>query len=279
MTQPTCLLQEVPLEDFVRRPIGCCYAGPSYLGWALSPTLSGGAVWGRPTLTDAAAMVRGHDWRLAEGHAPPVDVLLDLSALEHISAELFAFYVKQVVPQVPTFAQFIRRQALVVPEGMVGSIVAGFYPMLGLACPRYRVFRTPVEAFAWLGHPENTARAVSALVEGRRRAPSTQRRLRTLLAADCTLDIEAAAKALCTSARSLQRDLNAEGTSFRTAQAEAKLEAARSLLRGERVKLWSVARTLGMASPSHFAAWFRRHTGATPARWRAGPDARPPDLA
>src|SRR5439155_17794989 len=119
-------LQRTSLEKFLAHPIGCYFGGPTYVGWSFSPQFSGGASWGRPTVEDVETMVRGHDWHDAAGHQPPIDVLLDASATEHVSAEVFTTYVRRVVPRVPFFARFIRRQALVVPPGRVGAVFAGF---------------------------------------------------------------------------------------------------------------------------------------------------------
>ena len=199
--------------------------------------------------------------------------MIDLSGLEHISPEVFTCYARLVVPMLPAFARLIRRQALIVPEGLVGSVVAGFCELYRGLGPGHRLFRSTTDAFDWLGCDDLTAARVSALVNAHRQTPPPLHGLRALLASEPGVDIEGAARTLMTSARSLQRALREAGTSFRAEQSAARLEAARELLRGEPMKLGCVARALGMASTSHFVAWFRRETGATPARWRIGEDA------
>lgn len=261
-------LQRTTLDAFLVRPVGRYFAGPTYAGWAMSPTFSGGAAWGRPSLDDGAAMIRGHDWHGGQGLQPPLDVLLDLSGLEAISAQLFALYVRELVPRIGFFARCIRRQALVVPAGLVGTIIAGFYPMVQGRTPRYRVFRDTPSACTWLGHGEAAA-GICALHHEAKRDPSVLTAVRALLIERrCLVSLEAAATALKVSERSLQRALSEANTSFRLEQQQARLHLAFDALAQE-TKLEAVAEQVGLSNASTFCAWFRESTGMTPTQWRS----------
>lgn len=261
-------LTRTSLDEFLAQPVGRYFAGESYIGWTSSPTFSGGAAWGRPTLEEVASMVRGHDWHESAGHQPPIDVLIDAGDLEHISLECFAAYVKAIVPRVPFYARFIRRQALVVPRGMVGAIVAGFYPMVGKLVPKYRLFDHPDEAFGWLGQSDAQP-VVAAAIASCRDTPLLSQLRRALMQSHCLLDLETAATRLGVSERTLQRALIEAHTTFRGEKQQVRLQLALTLLEQHPdLKLDAIADRLGLASTSHFCIWFRNRTGSTPSQWR-----------
>jgi AraC-like DNA-binding protein len=71
--------------------------------------------------------------------------------------------------------------------------------------------------------------------------------------------------------RTLNRRLNAFGTHFRVLVDEGRFEIARQLLENSAMEIGRIAWLLGYAEPSAFTRAFRRWSGTTPARWRAGP--------
>ena len=71
--------------------------------------------------------------------------------------------------------------------------------------------------------------------------------------------------------RTLNRRLNAFGTHFRVLVDEGRFEIARQLLDDSGMEIGRIAWLLGYAEPSAFTRAFRRWSGTTPARWRAGP--------
>lgn len=68
--------------------------------------------------------------------------------------------------------------------------------------------------------------------------------------------------------RTLNRRLQAEGTTFRELINEARFEVARQLLKGTRMRIADVALTLGYANTSGFSHAFQRWSGAAPSEWR-----------
>lgn len=93
------------------------------------------------------------------------------------------------------------------------------------------------------------------------------RAIRTLLPSGrCTLP--AVADHLGTAPRSLQRELQLRGTSFRTQQELQQRQFAEHLLANPKLPLLRVATLTGFAEQSTFNRAFTRWTGEPPGRWR-----------
>ena len=84
--------------------------------------------------------------------------------------------------------------------------------------------------------------------------------------ADATLD--SVANDLLMQPRTLNRRLQAEGTSFRDLLNRARFDVACTLLAGTGMAVTDVALTLGYADTSAFTHAFRRWTGMAPSQWR-----------
>jgi AraC-like DNA-binding protein len=82
-------------------------------------------------------------------------------------------------------------------------------------------------------------------------------------------NVEGVARALGLSARTLQRRLSEEGTSFQREVDAVREELARSYVLDGATSLDDVAASLGYADPSAFVRAFRRWTGMTPGQFRA----------
>ena len=81
--------------------------------------------------------------------------------------------------------------------------------------------------------------------------------------------LAAIARRLGTSARSLQRRLQAEGTSFAVVLDEARRVRAFERLTDPALSVAEIAFLLGYAEPAAFHHAFKRWTGQTPQQWRA----------
>ena len=68
--------------------------------------------------------------------------------------------------------------------------------------------------------------------------------------------------------RTLNRRLQAEGTTFQQVLDEVRYEVSRDLLASSDVHLDDIAATLGYAAVTPFMRTFRRWSGTTPGRWR-----------
>lgn len=80
--------------------------------------------------------------------------------------------------------------------------------------------------------------------------------------------IDDIAEFMSLSRRSLQRHLDAEGTTFKAITASAKMRRATELLSDSRMQVSEIAALLDYSTPSHFARAFRKLYGRTPSRFR-----------
>lgn len=83
---------------------------------------------------------------------------------------------------------------------------------------------------------------------------------------ECAL--ESVARALCMSARSLQRRLQDRGTSFNLLVDTARREAALELVLDPTITVSDIAVRVGFSEPSAFDRAFRRWTGSSPSHYR-----------
>jgi len=74
------------------------------------------------------------------------------------------------------------------------------------------------------------------------------------------------------SCSSLQRDLRAEGTSFRDVREKTRQQLATEYVQHGEVSLQEVAFLLGFSDQSNFSRAFRRWTGRSPKDWRNSPN-------
>jgi AraC-like DNA-binding protein len=84
-----------------------------------------------------------------------------------------------------------------------------------------------------------------------------------------TVSIDATARAMNTSIRTLQRELNGEGIDFRSMANAARAERACELLRYTDVSVAGIAAEMGYSTPANFARAFRGSTGLSPGEFRA----------
>lgn len=85
--------------------------------------------------------------------------------------------------------------------------------------------------------------------------------------------IESTARALGSSVRTLQRELNREGVAYRALVTAARSQRAMELLCGTDTSVTSIAMQLGYSSPAHFSRAFRTATGRSPSKYRRSADA------
>lgn len=85
------------------------------------------------------------------------------------------------------------------------------------------------------------------------------------------VSIESAARSLDTSVRTLQRELNREGTDFRALANAMRTKRAIELLRHTDASITNISMTLGYSAPAHFTRAFRNATGMTPQEFRTSP--------
>lgn len=92
--------------------------------------------------------------------------------------------------------------------------------------------------------------------------------LMKLLALSGVLTVESIARELDVSCRTFQRRLCEQDLTFRSMQAEVRLELAVELLRRTEMPVQEIARQLGHSKPGAFARAFTRWTGLSPRAYR-----------
>ena len=250
---------------FLAEPLGRALVARQHVIWSASPTQGGTIVWGDCGLPEAEAITRAWDYEAR--FATPYDAVVDMSELSFVEPSGFRVVERDMRGRLPVLAQRIRRQALVRPRGMAGAIVAGFYPMLAPSFD-WRVFDRREDAYAWAFGADGSAllEQLEELVASERAAADDVARLRDAMrnSIEEAITLATIARSIGRSARSLQRTLADAGTTFRAEAARVRVERAREMLERSELKVESIARAVGMRSPSSFVATFRALTGMTP---------------
>ena len=253
-------------DAYVAAPAGTYLPLASSLVFCARPTLWGFAVWGGPTKSDLERLVTLLHRELADDVVPHAS-LIDARYLVSVEPRAFGVLAKYLRANFALFTTRVTRLALVRPSGVLGATVAGFYQVAGAPYP-VRVFDELSAATSWLRAP-SLARELDAAVTTASTLSPALLALRTWL--DGHLDdasLARAAKAVARAPRSLQRDLDAAGTSFQRELDAARIRLAQRLLVESDSSLTEIAYDVGCASPQHFSTLFRRVMGMTPTEFR-----------
>jgi AraC-like DNA-binding protein len=229
--------------------------------------LRGTVYWGIPDEEDARQLTRTLELD-RDGRA--FDVVTDGRRMEAVPPAAFEVLAAYIRTRLPHYARCFRRHVLVHPPGLLGTVMTGFYPMLG---PEHtaRPFPDAAQGYSWLNRPDGmeTLAEVEALVARVRGVPPIVQSLQDYFAVNPSVaDIDVVARTLGLSARSLQRRLSDHKTTFREEVGLARVAMAKQLLAGSDVKLAAISARLGYASRAHFASLFQRATGESPGRFR-----------
>lgn len=265
-----CMKRITCPEQFAADPIGHYWLGDNQLVWCADATTCGSLHWGQPSERDARELTRALELARHPMLARTFTVFMDAHDIERVEWPAFMHLFGYVRDRLPEWGTRIRRQAVIVPPGPVGALLAGMVPLVGMTYPM-RFFARAPEALDWLEWRDvpAVAEATEIAASARGLAP-TVRRLRAWLDGALlgpALDVAAASLGL--SSRTLQRELKAGGTSFTEEIHAARVRAASSLLESTDEKVEVIARSVGCASASQLSVLFRRRVGATPASYRA----------
>ncbi len=260
---------------FAADPLDAYWAGTTQMVWCRDASTCGSVGWGEPTEADVVELLVALELVDHPAIAPQFDVFMDHRAIVHVPWNALARLVDAVKVRMPVWGSRIRRQAVVHAQNATGAALAGVGPMLGVPYPLHFAVEADA-ALAWLGWTPGSvgAMAVAEIADHAAAAqavPSVVRRMRdwleTALVDGPTID--AAAGALGTAPRSLQRELAEAGTSFSDELVAARVRVAGELLRRTDDKVEAIARAVGYATASRLAEAFRRLLGETPAEYRA----------
>jgi AraC-like DNA-binding protein len=258
--------QAPSIDDYVADFRDAIVVARDFCAFCASPSLFGVVVWGRPGVDEARNIVRSRAPELAD--AGPHHVVLDYRLVEVIDPDAFRCIAEFVAANRTRLTEVTAKVALIKPtDRFAGATVAGFYSVVAPPYPS-QLCDTLEEAEAWLGVPTRShvedAHRLSAA--GR----FTTNALGELLDRDPALAIDQAAEALGLTARTLQRHLQNEQTTFVAEARKAKVRRAKHLLATTDDTVAAIARAVGSSSIQHFTELFRAETGTTPAAWRKG---------
>ena len=252
------------IDAFVSAPAGSYAGGPTFL--CFCDGICGLVVWGDPQPEHAAEVLRALE---ADLRLPPHGYFIDARRLGATpSPEAFQLVLSHLLPRWESYREVIQRCAIVLPPGMAGAVVAGFFSMAAPPFP-LRFFADPVAALEWLGSDAGVLPKIDAAQHAVGGADPFLFRLRAHL--DHRLAAatpQRAARELGVSARSLQRRLQDANTTFTAELNAARVRKAQRLLAGSGLKVTGIALEVGCASSQHFSQLFRKLTGETPSAWR-----------
>lgn len=264
----------VSAAAFAADPIGHYWLGNTVIVWCRDATTCGTCGWGQTTDAGALELTEALELAFHPALAAGFDVFMDNTAVAHVDWNAYARVFAYMKEKLPDWRSLIRKQAVVMPNNPAGAALSGIGPMLGITYPLH--FAPTVDAaLAWLGWGPGSVGAaavaeIAAVADQARAVPATVRRMRTWL--EGALDgatIDAAAEALATAPRSLQRELAEAGTSFSDELVAARVRMAAQLLLSTDDKVEAIARAVGYATASRLAEAFRKVHGETPAEYRA----------
>lgn len=256
------------LDEFLSCPVGHYFEASTFVYWYPQPEVSGLGLRDCPTSEDIVLLTRVIGAVFKSSGGPHVS-LIDARRLSYVQPAAFTALVRYLEQHWRAFNRSIRRQALVRPVGLAGTIVAGFYDVLRPSYPTH-VFENVDDALAWLGSGESDAvrTTLSEFSMETRRVDPLLAALRRLLDRTPKVTVSAAARVLAVSERSLQRSLHASGTTFQAEVRDARVRASQRLMLASEANLTTIALEVGCASLQHYSSLFRSATGVSPSTWR-----------
>jgi len=257
------------VRELLQAPLGRYLVARRHLVWCHSATLLGVALWGRPDEADVIELLEALAVVRARGVDPGFDFLTDARHVDGVDPAGFRLAADYAQKELQRLGRAGHRLAFVHGAGFSGTVLSGLFAHV---LPRAvsRGFADPDDAFAWLGHKRAGA-VIGPLVDAAVGAPPFTATVRNYLRTRSGEHrLEEAARALGCSARSLQRRLDDEGTTFRELVDDARVSAAIPLLVDTDEKLGAIAARLGFSSLATFSRLVRRVTGRAPSAFRSG---------
>jgi AraC-like DNA-binding protein len=256
------------VEDFLADPVGRCVAGRAYVAFMPSAALVGASHFGAFEDTDLPALRALFPLPAHSALVVPYDVLHDLSGVDVLDRRAFELVAQFLAQWMPQLVGRVRRLAVVRPAGFAGAAFTGLFHDFS-AKFEAQLFGDRDAALAWLGVTDATRGELAAVLAPFEGVSPLLRRLRELLAGDPRdMTVERASSALGQSARSLQRHLGEQHTSFRDELARARVHAAKARLVETDDKIEVIARELGFRSVAAFTTMFGRELGEPPQAYR-----------
>jgi AraC-like DNA-binding protein len=250
---------------------GAAFATQHSVCWHVDSGLRCVAVWGRPTVGDANTLLRAFALEARPDH-PIHTSYVDYRGMTGVDDDVYAHFVRGMADLAPGLGHTVRQAALVHDGGIGAAAGAGYGALLGSPWP-VSTHLDPIEALQALGIPTDRGHSIKdqleRLVARARAGLSIQERVRQAVAHDLTMGVDACAKHLGMSSRSLQRQLKATDNSFRTVSEATRMARAEALLRDTDHSVLSIAREVGYAKVHGLSDAFQRRHGIKPTAWRS----------
>ncbi len=196
----------------------------------------------------------------------PFRAIVDVSAVTGVDVSLFPFLVEHTREMALTKG-LIDRAACIRPKGVTGAVASGvFHDYLG-ANMDFRFVDSFDEAVAYVEAEPHRAE-IEAMIRATAES-SVIVSLRRLLLEDPRRTLDAVARSLGVSTRTLQRACLDSETTFRDEVANARFAFSEQLLRVTDDKIDAIARRAGYSSSAAFARRFQQVHGITPTQFRA----------
>ena len=253
-------------KEFLGQSLDRYFVGRDFIAWHSETGVGGFTAWGRPDAQSAAALCAVLDAGLDREHFS----LVDVRGLSGIDYAAFDVVFRGIRDRQDDFARTVRKQAVLRPEGVAGAIVLGFYGLMTVRYP-VRHFTTLEDAIDWFGieDPPRILRELGAMMTAVQGIPDLVARIRATLASSLGRGSpEELARGLGMSRRTLQRKLEAMGTSLRDEVHAFRVERTKVLLHETEASLVVIAEAVGFESVRTLNDVFRKHTGTTPRLFR-----------
>lgn len=222
---------------------------------------------GSPEEADVRAFIQALEIEVRRD-LPAYASLVDFRRMTSVSLAAFTAWVSFAERHREAQRRMLGEVVLRPATGIVASILAGYGAVVRPLHP-FWVETEPAAALARLGRPDATGvlAAIDAIHEAEH--GGVVERLRAALAAGDVETVEAAARTLNLSSRSLQRGLQGAGTTFQRELVLARVRQAERLLEETDEKLASVAAAVGFSSQAHLTRAFVEVNRVTPSAYRA----------
>jgi AraC-like DNA-binding protein len=267
----------VPIPDFapfLGDPGDLVLVRRSFFFWQSRHRVHGTVMWGRPNEDDVVEMCSVWDTHLPSPYGSD-PTLTDIRGLESIDILAFNRLLRVFSEKRAKWTSLAGPQAILHGGGLAGAAILGAVQLAG---PGYRLggFDSIGDALGWLDRSDVES-DVAALRASLLDIPDIIRRVRSTLDAEPGwLTSTELARKLGLSGRSLQRHLEAAGTSLRHERTSHVVLRAQRLLEGTDLDLGAIAAMIGVGSSSRLVTLFRKVRGTTPGEFRRDRDARSP---
>jgi len=256
------------VDDFLVDPLHAYVLRRTFCFWQVAGA-NGVLAWGAPNVDDVAEMCRVFDVSVVRPEVGRHVSIVDTTGIRGIDALAFDALLTHLTSRREAWANLVERQAVIVLRGVFGAALAGVFQLLQ---PRYptQSFTDPDEAIAWAlpREPEATRAAYRSMRALALELPDIVRRIRGLFDAERrSLDVDATARRLGLTPRTLQRQLRAAQTSMRQEARAFRLRRSASLLARSDLPILQVARAVGV-SEAQLGKLYRSEHGLSPNAFR-----------